>query len=127
LNGCAASDNFDGIVVLDQHVFRKVTDSLVFVFLLLDIQVDDIHHLIIDIMTVFVLNGKGIDAGIMNQGIADYFFEEDEPDRFIRPNYEYVGGVVDYSVFSKNEFTVFARGGLAPAHRRDMYIWHSED
>ena len=69
----------------------------------------------------------GIDAGIMNQGIADYFFEEDEPDRFIRPNYEYVGGVVDYSVFSKNEFTVFARGGLAPAQRRDMYIWHYED
>ncbi len=69
----------------------------------------------------------GIDAGIMNQGIADYFFEEDEPDRFIRPNYEYVGGVVDYSVFSKNEFSVFARGGLAPAHRRDIYIWHYED
>ena len=69
----------------------------------------------------------GIDAGIMNQGLAEYFFEEGEPDRFVRPNYEYVGGVLDYSIFSKNNFTVFARAGLAPAHRRDMYIWHSED
>ncbi|MDT3357697.1 MAG: hypothetical protein LIR35_08990 [Bacteroidota bacterium] len=69
----------------------------------------------------------GIDAGIMNQGIADYFFEDEEPDRFVRPNYEYIGGFVDYSVFSKNGWTIFARGGLAPAHRRDLYIWHSED
>ena len=69
----------------------------------------------------------GIDAGIMNQGLADYFFDEDEPDRFIRPNFEYVGGVVDYSIASKNHYAIFARGGLAPAHRSDLYIQHYED
>jgi len=69
----------------------------------------------------------GIDAGIMNQGVADYYFDEDDPDRFIRPNFEYIGGVVDYSIFSKNAFTLFARGGVAPAHRRDLYIRHFED
>ena len=69
----------------------------------------------------------GIDAAIMNQGLTDYFFEEDEPDRFVRSNYEYVGGIVDYSIVSWDGINLFARGGLAPAHRRDMYIWHSED
>ena len=69
----------------------------------------------------------GVDAGIMNHGIADYLFEDDEPDKFIRSNYEYIGVVVDYSLFFKNNQTIFARGGLAPAHRSDMYIRHSED
>lgn len=69
----------------------------------------------------------GIDAAIMNQGLADYFFEDDEPDRFVRSNYEYVGGIVDYSIVSWDGINLFARGGLAPAHRRDMYVWHSED
>ena len=69
----------------------------------------------------------GIDAAIMNQGLADYFFDDDEPDRFVRSNYEYVGGIVDYSLFSKGGLNFFARGGLAPAYRRDMYVWHSEN
>ena len=70
----------------------------------------------------------GIEAGIMNQGIVDYFFEDDAPDIFVRPNFEYVGVIADYSLFSKGEeFNIFARGGFAPAHQRDLYVYHSED
>ena len=69
-----------------------------------------------------------IEAGIMNQGIVDYFFEDDAPDIFVRPNFEYVGVIADYSLFSKGEgFNIFARGGFAPAHQRDLYVYHSED
>ena len=64
----------------------------------------------------------------MNQGIVDYFFEDDAPDIFVRPNFEYVGVIADYSLFSKGEgFNIFARGGFAPAHQRDLYVYHSED
>ena len=69
----------------------------------------------------------GIEKGMMNQGISCYAVKEDEPDRFMRPNFVYVGGVVDYSVFSKDYLTIFTRGGLAPALRRDTYIRHIED
>lgn len=72
-----------------------------------------------------------IEGGIMNQGIADYFFEENEPEMFIRPNFEYVGALAHYSLFSgslmNDEFNIFLKAGLAPAHQRDMYIYHSED
>ena len=69
-----------------------------------------------------------IEAGIMNQGMVDYFFEDDEPDRFVRPNFEYVGAIADYSLLSKGEgFNLFAKGGVAPAHQKDLYIYHSED
>ena len=69
-----------------------------------------------------------IEAGIMNQGMVDYAFNDDDPDRFVRPNFEYVGAIADYSLFSKGEgFNLFARGGLAPAHQRDLYVYHSED
>ena len=65
-----------------------------------------------------------IEAGIMNQGIVDYFFEDDAPDIFVRPNFEYVGVIADYSLFSKGEgFNIFARGGFAPAHQRDLYVY----
>jgi len=69
----------------------------------------------------------GIDVGLMNQGILDYVFDADEPDRFVRPNYEYIGGFVDYSLFSRDYLAVFARGGLAPAHRSDLFVHHRED
>ena len=72
-----------------------------------------------------------IEGGIMNQGMTDYSFEGDEPERFIRPNFEYVGALANYSLFSRrimNEgFNIFLRAGLAPAHQRDRYIYHSED
>lgn len=69
----------------------------------------------------------GIDAGLMNQGLMDYFFEGDEPDMFLRPNYEYISGVIDYSLYSNDKFALFVRGGLAPACRTDLYIWHTEE
>ena len=69
-----------------------------------------------------------IEAGIMNQGIVDYFFEDDAPDIFVRPNFEYVGVIADYSLFSKGEaFSFFARGGIAPAHQGDVYLYHREE
>ncbi|MBE6237634.1 MAG: hypothetical protein E7116_05710 [Bacteroidales bacterium] len=70
----------------------------------------------------------GVEAGIMNQGMVDYFFEDDAPDTFVRPNFEYVGAIADYSLFSNVEgLNIFARGGFAPAHQRDLYVYHSED
>ena len=49
-------------------------------------------------------------------------------DIFVRPNFEYVGAIADYSLFSKVEgLNIFARGGFAPAHQRDLYVYHSED
>lgn len=72
-----------------------------------------------------------IEGGFINQGIADYAFEDDEPDMFIRPNFEYVGALANYSFFSgsflSDEINIFLKAGLAPAHQRDMYIYHSED
>lgn len=70
----------------------------------------------------------GVEGGIMNPGIADYFFEEGEPDRFVHPNFEYVGAVADYNILSKGEaFSFFARGGIAPAHQGDVYLYHREE
>lgn len=72
-----------------------------------------------------------IEGGIMNQGIADYFFEDDEPERLVRPNFEYIGALANYSLFCgcfmNNTFHIFLKAGLAPAHQRDMYIYHYED
>lgn len=69
-----------------------------------------------------------IEAGIMNQGLVDYAFDDDDPDVFVRPNFEYVGAIADYCLFSKGEgFNLFARGGIAPAHKRDLYLYHSVD
>lgn len=70
----------------------------------------------------------GVEGGIINQGLADYFFNEDEPDRFVRPDFTYAGFVADYSLYStKDYFSLFARGGLAPARQRDVYIYHTEN
>lgn len=69
----------------------------------------------------------GIEAGLINQGLVDYGFEENAPDSFVRPDYEYVGGFADYSIYSKNIFTLFARAGAAPALRTNMYVYHNEN
>ena len=67
----------------------------------------------------------GAEVGAMNQGIADYFFEEDEPDSFVRPNFAYVGAFADYD-FPKVESPLFCRAGLAYAQQSDMWIHHVE-
>ena len=61
----------------------------------------------------------------MNQAIADYFFEEDEPDRFVRPNFAYVGAFSDYG-FTMGVLPLFCRAGLAYAQQSDMWIHHVE-
>lgn len=68
----------------------------------------------------------GIDAGIINQGIMDYLFDEYDEDFYIRPNFEYLAGVLDYSILSKGSIDVFARAAIAPAHQRDLFLYHSE-
>ncbi len=68
----------------------------------------------------------GVEVGAISQGIADYFFEEDEPDRFIRPNYAYAGGFSEYG-FHLGKLPLFCRAGLAYALERDMWIHHVEN
>ena len=67
----------------------------------------------------------GAEVGAMNQAIADYFFEEDEPDRFVRPNFAYVGAFSDYG-FTMGVLPLFCRAGLAYAQQSDMWIHHVE-
>lgn len=70
----------------------------------------------------------GIDLGIMNQGLVDDNMQDKSPDRFLRPNYEYIGPVADYCLLSKGEdLALFVRGGVAPAHRTDQYIAYFKD
>ena len=67
----------------------------------------------------------GAEVGIMNQGIAEYFFKEDEPDRFVRPNFAYAGTFADYG-FTMGKLPLFCRAGLAYAQQSDMWIHHVE-
>ena len=67
----------------------------------------------------------GAEVGAMNQAIADYFFEEDEPDSFVRPNFAYVGAFGDYG-FTMGKLPLFCRAGLAYAQQSDMWIHHVE-
>lgn len=68
----------------------------------------------------------GVEVGAMNQAIADYFFKEDEPDRFIRPNFAYAGAFSDYG-FYIGKLPLFCRAGLAYARQSDMWIYHVEN
>lgn len=67
----------------------------------------------------------GAEVGAMNQAIADYFFPEDEPDRFVRPNFAYIGAYTDYG-FHMGTLPLFCRAGLAYARQSDMWIYHVE-
>lgn len=67
----------------------------------------------------------GAEVGAMNQGIADYFFEEDEPERFVRSNFAYVGTFADYGLFME-KLPLFCRAGLAYARQSDLWIYHYE-
>lgn len=70
----------------------------------------------------------GGELGLINQGIVDYRFGEDDPDRFVRYNFGYAGIVADYSLFARPEkaFNLFVRGGLAPAKQNAIYLYHTE-
>ena len=67
----------------------------------------------------------GAEVGSMNQAIADYFFPEDEPDRFVRSNFAYIGAFTDYG-FHMGTLPLFCRTGLAYARQSDMWIYHVE-
>jgi len=67
----------------------------------------------------------GIECGAMNQAIADYFFEEDAPDVFVRPNFIYAGVFADYG-FHVGKLPFFVRAGLGPAQQTDVYVHHVE-
>jgi len=67
----------------------------------------------------------GVECGAMNQAIADYAFEENEPERFIRPNFLYAGVYTDYG-FHLGKLPLFVRGGIGPARQTDLYIYHTE-
>ena len=56
----------------------------------------------------------GVEGGVMNQGIADYFFEEDEPDHFVRPNYIYAGAVITGFGYDLDFFKAMLNGYIAP-------------
>ena len=67
----------------------------------------------------------GVEGGVMNQGIADYFFEEDEPDHFVRPNFIYAGAFTEYG-FHVWRQPLFCRAGLGYALESDMWVHHVE-
>lgn len=67
----------------------------------------------------------GLECGAISQGVADYFFEEGEPERFVRPNFLYAGAYADYG-FHLGKLPFFVRGGIGPAQQIDQYIYHNE-
>ena len=67
----------------------------------------------------------GAEVGLMNQGIAHYSYVEDEPDRFVRPNFGYAGAFAEYG-FSAGKLPLFCRAGLAYAQQHDAWIYHVE-
>ena len=69
-NARRAAGDADCCIVSHQHGFRKVADSLIavcipFDILLLDIQVGDTHHIINEILAVFIVKGEGKGTGVV--------------------------------------------------------------
>ena len=62
------------------------------------------------------MEGGGFELGTMN-GL-------DEEDDSVRPDFKYIGGIVDYNFHTEGIAVFFARVGLAPAHQRDVYLDH---
>lgn len=67
----------------------------------------------------------GVEAGGFALGTL-VGINNNEEDVYIRPDFQYIGGVADYSLHSKGIIDLFARAGIAPAHQRDLYLHHEE-
>ena len=68
--------------------------------------------------------GDGGQGGIFALGPP--YADEQEKDIYIRVNYMYLGGVADYSLFSKGVNDIFIRAGITPARQCDFYVRHKE-
>lgn len=66
----------------------------------------------------------GVQGGIY--GLGGWGFSNNTEDVYDRVSFVFIGGVADYSPYSRGISTIFIRAGIAPACQIDLYMHHKE-